>query len=186
MKKDKLFIKNGDLSFLATDKEKPFDAEWEIHLNNDTKDYVGKFSFEGKKEAGTIPFYIQIEPLYRDKNYATQTIRRMAEWAFSFANIYEIKVVIEHENSAAVTAFQKAGYVLRSATKELETYSITRQKSAWTGLYVAIGVVAGLMLGILFSNLYIGFAFGIIGGVAAGTSMDAKTKKLKEKYTGKK
>jgi uncharacterized membrane-anchored protein YhcB (DUF1043 family) len=52
-----------------------------------------------------------------------------------------------------------------------------KQKTAWTGVYVFVGLVAGFMIGIVISNLWVGTIAGIVIGIVIGYLMDKKEKR---------
>lgn len=185
MKKVKT-VDDWDLLMVPTDPENVWECDWEIHLKSGDKACIGKCSFAGKKERGTIPFYIEIDPLYRDKNYATHAIARMVQWAFLYRDVIEVTVLIDHENSAAIAAFQKAGFVYRDVEGTTETYSVIKEKSDWTGLYIIIGIILGFAFGIILSNVWVGFVTGMLICLLAGAKMDLDARKERESITGKK
>ena len=61
-----------------------------------------------------------------------------------------------------------------------------KQKTAWTGVYLIIGIVAGLVLGFVFNNGWAGLGVGVFVAVILGGSMDFKERKYRESVTGKK
>lgn len=190
MKKNKYELKSRNLILTASDSEKPFDAHWDICLNDPgliEKPKIGEISFEGEHFKGTIPIKIEIfDKCNRNRGFGTEAIEMMTDWAFDFRNIFEITAVSEHENSAYIMALQKAGYVLRKATRETEYYSIVKQKTAWSGLYLLIGVLVGFVLGFLLSNGWVGLGVGVLSCLIIGTSMDLKEKKYRESVLGRK
>ena len=103
----------------------------------------------------------------------------MTDWAFSYKNIYEIKTTSDPENDSFINALEKSGYVIRTYSKTEETYSIKKPKTAWSGLYIIIGIIIGLLLGIVFGNLWFGFVSGLLICQLLGASMDIKAKKEK-------
>ena len=187
MKKAGFILKDRDILIIPRDEEKLWDAPWDIIRNDDEKEKIGIVSFEGEKEMGAVPITIEIfENYYRNRGFATLALRMMTEWAFSFKNVFEIKAVTKHENSAAIAALQKAGFVYRTHEHETEYYSIIKQKTSWTGLYLIIGIVAGLIVGFVFSNQWLSLAVAIIVGLVVGSSLDAKENAYRKSITGKK
>ena len=109
----------------------------------------------------------------------------MVDWAFRFQNIYEVSAETDRENDKCVKALKKAGFVYREGEGRMEKYSITKPKTAWTGLYLFIGIALGLVLGIVFSHVITGLIAGVVIGVSFGASLDLAAKKEREKVTGK-
>lgn len=181
--------KSKMLIISPSNPEDLWESRWDIYLNAKEfkeKPLIGWISFAGEKEAGTIPMEIMIlDPDNRNKGYGTEAIRIMSDWAFLHKNIFEITAVSEHENSGYIMALQKAGYVLREATRETEYYSITKQGTSWTGLYLAIGIVVGLVLAFILNNGWVGLGIGVFFCLVIGSSMDIKEKKFRESVTGR-
>lgn len=181
--------KSRKLIISPSNPEDLWESRWDIYLNQkETKEkpLIGWISFAGEKNLGTIPMEVMIyNPDDRNKGYGTEAIRIMADWAFLHKNIFEITAVSEHENSGYIMALQKAGFVLREATREIEHYSITKQGTSWTGLYLLIGIVAGLILAFVLNNGWVGLGIGLISCLLIGSSMDLKEKKYRESVTGR-
>jgi len=179
LKGNKIFIEPSNV-------EKPWDEPWNIHVNGGEKEIIGQVSFAGEKAAGCVPISIEIPDIhYRNRGFGTEALRLMTEWAFYHRNVFEIKTESLHENSAYIMALQKAGFVYRGGTREVEQYSILKQKTSWTGIYIFIGIIAGLIMGFLFGNSWAGLGIGIFIAVVLGTSMDFKEKKYRESVIGK-
>ena len=180
LKGNKVFIK-------PSNEDNPWEEPWDIYVVDGEKEKVGWVSFAGEKEKGTIPISIEIPNIhYRNRGFGTEALRLMTEFAFYHKNIFEIKTTAEHENSAYIMALQKAGFVYRDGTREIENYSITKQQTSWTGIYLFIGVIAGLIMGFVLNNGYAGLGIGVFIAVIIGGSMDFKEKKYRQSVTGKK
>lgn len=187
--KEDFRLKDTNISVVPTDFEKMWETPWKIYRNYDAGDpgkEIGYVTFAGEKERGTVPISIEIyDPCDRNQGFGTKAIRLMTEWAFGFSNVYEITAQTEHENSSYIMALQKAGYVQRSYSKGTEKYSIVKPKTAWTGLYLAIGIVVSFIIGYLFNNVWIGVVLGLLICLILGSSMDYKERKFREAVTGK-
>lgn len=180
LKGSKIFVK-------PSDDENLWEEPWNIYTNDDDKELVGQVSFAGDKERGTVPISIVIPDIhFRNRGFGTEALRLMTEWAFYHRNVFEIKTTAEHENSAYIMALQKAGFVYRGGTRHIENYSIIKQKTAWTGIYLIVGIVAGLIMGFVFNNAWAGLGLGIFIAVILGSSMDFKEKKYRESVIGNK
>ncbi|MDE6918497.1 MAG: GNAT family N-acetyltransferase, partial [Lachnospiraceae bacterium] len=129
--------------------------------------------------------YVELLPQYRNRGLGTEIIRMLVNWAFLHRNIFEVVSRAEHENDKGVNALQKAGFVYRGSEGEVETYSIVKGKTAWTGVYVVVGILNGMLLGIVLNSLWLGFAIGIAASLCIGAVMDNNALKYRESVTGK-
>ena len=59
-----------------------------------------------------------------------------------------------------MNALQKAGFVFRGNEEKVETYSIIKGRTVWTGVYVVVGILVGMILGIVINSVWLGFAIG--------------------------
>lgn len=188
--KNKNQLKTRTITLVPTDAEKPWDEPWLIHKNYDDEDpgkVIGYISLAGERAKGVVPLTIEIyDKCDRNRGYGTTAIRLMVEWAFCHKSVFEITAVSEHENSSYIMALQKAGFVMRESTRTIENYSIVKQKTSWTGLYMFIGIVVGMIVGFVFDNAYGGVAVGVLLCTIIGSSMDHKEKVYRESITGKK
>lgn len=178
-------VKSPKITIVATDDKDIWNADWNIYLTEDEEQKIGTFSFAGEKVLGTIPIHVQLDEQYRNKGYGTEAIAIMTAWAFHFKNIYEVKAETDRENDKCVKALKKNGFVYREFEGRTEYYSLTRPKTAWTGLYLFLGILLGFILGIVFSHIITGMIVGIVIGVSIGLSMDVAANKEREKVTGK-
>ena len=176
-------VESPKLKITATDDSNLWDKDWNITLRKEDK-VIGTISFAGEKALGTIPIQIKINEAYQGQGYGREALTMMVDWAFRFKNIYEITAVTDRENDKAVKALKKAGFVYREAEGRMETYSITKAKTAWTGLYLFLGVVVGLIFGIVFSHVIISIIVGVLIGVSIGLSMDMASNKERAQVTG--
>lgn len=180
----KYLLKAREFTISPTNESDIWESKWNI-VHKESEKIIGWVSFEGHKEAGTIPFSIWLEEGYRDRDYGKQAIRMMVDFAFLHSNIYEVKTECEHENDAYIVALEKSGFVYRDKDSNAETYSIIKQKTSWLGLYIILGVAAGLVLGILLNVLWAGLIVGLIFGLIIGAVLDSKEKAQRKKVTRK-
>lgn len=187
--KNQFMLKDNNISVIPTDRDKMWETPWKIFRNYDAGDpgkEIGYITFEGEKTRGTVPISIEIyDPIDRNQGFGTKAIRLMTEWAFGFSNVFEITASTLHENSSYIMALQKAGFVQRNYSKDVENYSITKPKTVWTGLYLMIGIIASFIVGFLLNNVWIGLVLGILSCTIIGSTMDYKEKKFRESITGK-
>lgn len=186
MAKEKHILKSKRLLIKPANPDDLFDSPWDIFLKNDPERKLGWISFEGEKANGVIPISIELDDNYRNQGYGTEAIKLMTDFAFLFKPIYEIQTDTVPENDAYIYALEKAGYVIRSANKKNEHYSIVKPKPVWTGLYIFIGVIAGCMLGIVFENMWLGMAAGVMLGIIIGALLDIGENKERTETLGHK
>ena len=182
----KHILKSSKIVIEPSDGQDLWNADWVISLAKGEKNRIGRASFAGEKELGTVPLQVELLEEYRNQGYGTQAIRMMVDWAFRYPNVYEVKTEADHENDKAVKALGKAGFVYRGENRHMEQYSITKNKSAWTGLYVMIGIFLGILLGIVLSSPKLGLGIGLVVSIATGMVLDNGEKRRREQVTGKK
>ncbi|MCR4618288.1 MAG: GNAT family N-acetyltransferase [Lachnospiraceae bacterium] len=190
MEKGKFDYKSGNMLIRPTDENDVWNCKWDIFLIDSELTKIGWGSFEGNKESGTVPITIELLPLYRGRGNGSAAIKMFREWAFLHQSVYEVEAYVNKEDSAAISAFSKSGFIYREGKSieqgGKERYSVTKQKSSWLGLYVVIGIVAGILIGIVVGSVWIGFGAAMLVAVAIGVTMDSREKKKRESVTGKK
>ena len=67
----------------------------------------------------------------------------------------------------------------------METYSIIKGKTVWTGVYVVVGIFVGMILAIVINSAWLGFAIGLGVSLCIGAIMDNDASKYRESVTGK-
>lgn len=162
-------------------------CEWVINQKLTRKEEIfeiGTLRFLGKPENGCVEVDIQINEGFRNKNYASETLKAVTDWCFAKDKLFIIDAHIDSENRAALTAFTKAGFVYRSKDKGIEHYSIIKPANTWLGIYMVIGVWAGLLIGVVTSSPAIGFAIGLLIGLIMGKILENKAKKKREELMG--
>lgn len=183
--KDNFCLKSDTLTITPSDMGKLWESEWDIAFRKDGKEHIGTATFAGEKILGTVPLNVELMPEYRNRGFGTEIIRMMVNWAFLHKNIFEVVSKVEHENDKGINALQKAGFVYRGIEGKEETYSIVKEKTSWTGVYLAIGICIGLLLGIVLNSVWLGFVIGIAVGLCIGGIMDSSATKYRESVTGK-
>ncbi len=187
--KKKYDYKSGNMLIRPTDEENIWECDWDIFLLTDEMTRIGKLSFAGKKERGTVPISIELIPLYRGRGNGTSALRMAREWAFLHKNIYEVEAYVDRDNEDCIGALIRANFIYRSdptiEKTDLERYSVVKPKSTWLGLYIIIGVTAGVILGLVIDIPWAGMVGGLGLAVAIGSYMDAKEKRQRLKVTGR-
>lgn len=183
--KDNFCLKSDTLMITPSNREDLWESEWNIAFRKDDKEQIGTATFAGEKLLGTVPLNVELMPKYRNRGLGTEIIRMMVNWAFLHKNIFEVVSKVEHENDKGVNALQKAGFVYRGIGEgKVETYSIVKAKTAWTGVYLVVGIFVGLLLGIVLNSLWLGFVIGIVASLCIGGIMDNSAAKYRESVTG--
>lgn len=179
-------VKSPKLTIVATDDNDIWNADWNIYLTGKDERKIGTFSFSGEKVLGAVPIHVELDQEFQNQGLGTEAISIMISWAFLFKNIYEIKAETDRENDKCVKALKKNGFVFRENVGRTEYYSLTKAKTAWTGLYLFIGILIGFILGIVLAHIITGMIIGVVIGLSIGLSMDVAANKEREGVTGKK
>ena len=140
MMKNDFCLKSDTVTITPSDMENLWESDWIIAFRKGEKEQLGTATFAGEKLLGTVPLNVELMPRYRNRGLGTEIIRMMVNWAFLHKNIFEVVSKVEHENDKGVNALQKAGFVFRGNEGKVETYSIIKRKTAWTGVYAVVGI----------------------------------------------
>lgn len=185
MKNNGFCLKSESVTITPSNMEDLWESDWIIAFRNGEKEQIGTASFAGEKLLGTVPLNVELMPKYRNRGLGTEIIRMMVNWAFQHKNVFEVLSKVEHENDKGVNALQKAGFVYRGYEGKVETYSIIKGKTVWTGIYVVLGIIMGMFLGIVINSVWLGFVIGISASLCIGMIMDNNALKYRESVTGK-
>ena len=178
-------VKSSKLIITASDDSDIWNADWNIALAKEPEKKIGTISFVGEKVLGAVPIHVELEEAYRNHGYGTEAVSMMTSWAFHFKNIYEIVTESDRENDKWIKVLKKNGFVYRDSEGRTERYSCVKPKTAWTGLYLFIGIFLGLILGIVLAHVKTGLIIGVVIGLIFGLSLDSKANKERESVTGK-
>ncbi len=185
MKKKDIWLKSDTITITPSNAEDLWESDWIIAFRKGEKEQIGTASFAGEKLLGAVPLKVELAQEYRNRGLGTEVIKMMVNWVFLYRNIYEVTSQVEHENDRGVNALRKAGFVFRGKEGQMETYSIIKEKTVWTGVYVVVGVVVGMVLGVVLNNVWLGFALGMVVCLCMGAIMDSNALKYRESVTGK-
>ena len=185
MMQNSFCLKSDTVTITPSNMEDLWESDWIIAFRKGEKEQLGTASFAGEKLLGAVPLNVELMPKYRNRGLGTEIIRMMVNWAFLHKNVFEIVSKVEHENDKGVNALQKAGFVFRGNEGKVETYSIIKGKTVWTGVYVVIGILVGMILGIVINSVWLGFAIGLGVSLCIGAIMDNDALKYRESVTGK-
>ena len=150
------------------------EEEWSVTLNDGDKARVGSIHFENGILNGEVQMEVELEKEYEKSKYVQELFYSMARFVFQSDDIREISTQCRHENDHRVRGLEKAGYVFRQFKDGNDYYSMKKQKTSWTGLYVFIGLIAGFILGLTVSNLFMGTIIGVLSGAIIGFLLDKR------------
>ena len=185
MMKNSFCLKSDTVTITPSNMENMWESDWIISSRKGEREQLGTASFAGEKFLGAVPLNVELMPKYRNRGFGTEIIRMMVNWAFLHKNVFEVVSKVEHENDKGVYALQKAGFVFRGNEGKLETYSIIKGKTVWTGVYVVVGIFVGMILAIVINSAWLGFAIGLGVSLCIGAIMDNDASKYRESVTGK-
>ena len=161
------FIKPGN-------ENKLWGEEWTVSLKNGEQESVGALRFFGPVTHGEVEVGVDLNSSYNKAPYYAEVFHSIARFVFRFHDIIEIKSSCRHEDDHLVRGLEKADYVRRETKDGYDYYSMKKQKSAWTGFYIFIGLIAGFMIGLVLSNLKLGLIAGVAIGALMGYLMDKR------------
>ena len=157
-------------------EEDCLNSEWSVSLREEPDKTIGSFKLTRSKVPGEASISVELEPDYRNQGYGSEIFYDMSIFVFGTGRMKELYASCKDENRICKRALEKAKYVYRENKDGLDHFSVKKDKSAWTGLYVCIGFLAGLILGILISNLWLGMGIGLLAGFLTGWVLDAREK----------
>ncbi|SDB61457.1 GNAT family N-acetyltransferase [Butyrivibrio sp. INlla16] len=173
MKENVLPLDTGHFIIQPQNMENLWDEEWDVCLKSGEKKKIGSLSFENTNVHGEIHFSVSFDETYKG-GHISEIFYAVASFVFKSEKVKEICTVCRHENENLVRGLEKAGYVLREFKDGNDYYSMKKQKTSWTGLYVMIGMIAGFIIGITLSNLWMGTISGVVIGTVIGFLMDKR------------
>lgn len=161
-----------------------FYTYWDVSLKNEEKDSVGGLYFDGPHERGSL--LINYEPIQRfteDKIFGL-ALRRLCDWAFTYEDVYAVHGYCDGTDFTKIRDFERATMIFRGSDKGVEHYSVEKERSSWTGIYLIVGVLVGFIFGFVFQSMAMAMVVGVISGVLVGGSLDFKASKAREAVTG--
>jgi len=167
-------IETKHFSIRPQNEEKPLEEKWNVCLKDGDQKKVGNISFEDAVLHGELQISVMLEPEFNKADYNKEIFFAMSNFAFQSDNVREISTKCNYEEENRVRGLEKAGYVRRETIDGIHHYSIKKQKSSWTGVYVFVGLIAGFIIGITVSNLWMGTAIGVVSGIIVGFLMDKR------------
>ncbi|GAQ19775.1 GNAT family acetyltransferase [Oceanobacillus picturae] len=91
-------------------KEDPSLIGWGVWLVINREDYniIGDIGFKGKPNLeNTVEVGYGIIPSAQNKGYATEAVREIIKWAFSFENVKKIVAECQNDNLSSVRVLEK-------------------------------------------------------------------------------
>ncbi len=155
-------------------KEKIWEDEWKISMRDEKSRDVGVIRFGDGSFHDELNICVDMDKEYDKEKYTADIFFSIAKFVFGFQNVREVSTSCRHEDDHRLKGLEKAGFVRRETVDGYDHYSMKKQKSAWTGFYVIIGIIAGFMIGILISNLWAGTIAGVLIGSLIGYLLDKK------------
>lgn len=178
MAKDKYTIKNGEIELLPVKPDKEdfskWDIIWEAYERNNEKRKIATVNFNGEPDCGSVELSVNVEDGFKLHVYAKEAVRTMMDWALDQKDIYEVKCQANAEDEVVIDAVQRAGFIFRNCVHGIDYYTVDKQRTAWTALYLIIGFAAGLLIGVTIGHMVVGLGIGLFVGISIGAIMDAK------------
>lgn len=158
---------------------------WDVSFRKGEQDSFAYIYFEGMPERGAVTLSFYTSAQYSWDSKVADALRLVTDWAFSrYPGLYTIDTYIDAESDGFIRNAERADFVYRSTDEGIEHYSIEKQPTAWTGLYLFIGIIAGMIFGFLFSSMAAGMACGVIIGLLFGAALDNRFDAKRSEITG--
>ena len=90
---------------------------WKMTLKEDHT-YIGNFSFKGPAKDNVVEIGYGVLPDREGKDYTTEAVQAMTQWAFDNADVVFVEAGIEAENRACQSILEKCGFVLNGECQE--------------------------------------------------------------------
>ena len=172
---EKLFpLVTKHFNITPKDENRPMEEEWVVSLKEDNQAQVGSLRFEDGLFNGEVKVAVELNTEYDKTMFVQEVYYSMARFVFRIKDVREICTECRHENDHRVRGLEKAGYVRRETKDGVDHYSMTKQKSSWTGLYIMIGLISGFIIGLTVSNLWMGTIGGVLTGAIIGYLLDKR------------
>lgn len=178
MAKEKYSIKNGEIEIFPVKPDQEnftvWDIIWEAYERKGEQKKVATLNFAGEPDCGTVELMFSVEDGFKLHAYAKEAVRTMIDWALDQKDIYEVMTKVNSDDEVLVDAILRAGFIFRNHSHGVELYTVDKQRTAWTALYIVIGFAAGLLIGVTIGHMWVGLAIGLLIGTSIGAIMDAK------------
>jgi len=169
---------------LANPDRRLWYTEWRITLA-ETGAAVGGAGFKGPQVNGAVEIGYGIDADFRGRDYATEAVGALVDWAFSQGDVYFIHAETDPENTASKRVLEKLNFSPAGMGSEGPLFRKERPLVSWTAIFLCLGLSVGLTLGLgiglslstAINGAAIGLSIGVSIGLALGTALDSAVKK---------
>lgn len=156
---------------------------WYITIKNKSCTLVGIFRFNGPPERGTVLLRVKEDKDYIDSDFAEEALASICDWAMAQKDVYKIRVHRVPNDKRYHELLQKCGFGPGPEPSRAEK---KKSASAWTLVYMLIGLSVGMTTGISLGNFALGMVLGLSGGIILGLLFDMNERKHRSEVTGEK
>ena len=127
--RDDVYMRNLDddpVVPLSVDRlrQRPQHGDYGFHVRTLVDDtligFVALFNISGRNQTGEMAIGIG-NPAYRGKGYGSDTLRVILRYAFDELNLHHLGLTVMAYNIAAVTAYERVGFVKEGVRREVVT-----------------------------------------------------------------
>lgn len=115
------YIEKALLDMISNVKLHPQDwfwyTNWEIVLKEENR-IIGGFAFCGPCKNGEVEIAYVIQEAYRGRMFATEAIKALIDFAFSFDKVEAVIAVSEKNNPASIKLLEGLGFICSSEDNE--------------------------------------------------------------------
>lgn len=142
---------------------------------------VGNVGFlGGPNEAGEVELGYGTLPGFCGNGYATEAVRRLADWAFSQPGVFFVLAQAAKGNAASRRVLEKVGFGPAGAGHEGLLFELEKPKPDNVSTYLSLGLALGVVFGTSLNNLAMGLSLGLAIGIAIGSMLDGEDKKKRQ------
>ena len=175
---EKLFpLETKHFTILPQNQKDIWGTKWDVCLKSGNHQMVGELKFAGELTNSEAKFCVKLENEYDKERYYAEIFFMMAKSLFRFTDVREVYTECRYEEEHLLKGIEKGGFVYRQTIDGIRVYSMKRQKTVWTGVYIFLGLIAGFLMGLVVSNLWLGTISGVAIGVIIGILMDKREEK---------
>ncbi len=142
---------------------------------------VGNVGFLGEpNDAGEVELGYGTLPGFCGNGYATEAVRRLADWAFSQPDVFFVLAQAAQDNAASRRVLEKAGFLPVGTGREGLLFELEKPKPDNVSTYLSLGIALGVVFGTSLNNLAMGLSLGLAIGIAIGSMLDGEDKKKRQ------
>ena len=142
---------------------------------------VGHVGFLGEpNNAGEVELGYGTLPGFCGNGYATEAVRRLADWAFSQPDVFFVLAQAAQDNAASRRVLEKAGFLPVGTGSEGLLFELEKPAPDNVSTYLSLGLAVGVALGTALNNLAMGLSLGLAIGIAIGSMLDGENKKKRQ------